>query len=331
MPKANSAGAYDIPKLKTWIYSVFVTAVNDKLNFLAAKRNSWTSDTECKEYMEICSECDSLEKTRAKILGVYEQINDLEWVSECVDHDIVLTPISPRKYIKEVILDKNTKNIFMSATILDYEFFVKEHDLDPAKTCFVSCESTFPVENRPILYIPVGKLEYNNIEKSMKPFAEAVKAILKEHKNEKGVIFASSYAQTRELIEQVGDKRLITHTNAKDKPEMMEKHEKSKNTVIVSPTIHEGVDLVGDLSRFQIVLKIPFPSLGSLSIKRRAELYPDWYSYCTALLLIQCTGRSVRSDTDWATSYILDSNFGWWYKRNKKMFPKYWSDALHLS
>jgi Rad3-related DNA helicase len=257
-------------------------------------------------------------------------VNSKEWVCENVDGDILLTPITPRKFMKKVLLEKNDKNIFMSATILNYEFFLKEHDLDPAKTCFISCDSTFPLENRPIMFLPCGKLDYNNIAKSMVPFANTVKEILKEHKNEKGLILVSSYAQAKELIKQVNDPRLITHDNSKDKKDMMDIHHASNNTVIVSPTSHEGVDLKDDASRFQIILKIPFPSLGSLSIKKRAELYPEWYAHRTALTLVQGTGRSIRSETDFATTYILDENFGWWYKKWNHIFPKYWKDALHF-
>jgi ATP-dependent DNA helicase DinG len=105
-------------------------------------------------------------------------------------------------------------------------------------------------------------------------------------------------------------------------------HKSSKDTVIVSPSMHEGVDLKEDLSRFQVILKMPFMSLGSYSIKRRCELYPEWYAYQTVLTLIQSTGRSIRSDTDKATTYILDTNFGWFHAKWRKFFPPYWTNSI---
>jgi Rad3-related DNA helicase len=92
--------------------------------------------------------------------------------------------------------------------------------------------------------------------------------------------------------------------------------------------MHEGVDLKEDLSRFQIITKLPFPSLGSKIVQGRRRAVPEWYDYTTALKLIQATGRSVRTETDTAATYILDVAFDWFYRRNRKLFPRYWQEAV---
>ena len=95
--------------------------------------------------------------------------------------------------------------------------------------------------------------------------------------------------------------------------------------------LNPGVDLPGDLCRVQVVMKMPFASLGDKQVARR--LYSKdgqlWYSVSTVRTLVQMTGRAMRSSDDWCTTYILDRQFveNVW-KKSKRLLPKWWSDAL---
>jgi Rad3-related DNA helicase len=260
---------------------------------------------------------------------IIKELNPEGWVAERTDDAIKMSPLRPTPFMKEVVTKLNDRNIVMSATILDGKFLMKEYDLDPAETLFFTAPSPFPKENRPIYFVPTGRIVHDQMVNTMKPFAEMVKMLLNDaHPNERGIIFTSSYAQVKELMRQVNDRRLVTHEGSAGKPKMMERHRIVPNSVIVSPSMHEGVDLKEDLSRFQIVLKVPYPSLGSKVIAARNEVEPEWYNYITALSLIQSTGRSVRSETDKATTYILDEAFGRFSSRWSRFLPPYWTEAL---
>jgi Rad3-related DNA helicase len=91
-----------------------------------------------------------------------------------------------------------------------------------------------------------------------------------------------------------------------------------------------GVDLKDDLSRFQIIIKIPFPYLGSEKIKMRQKTNKDWYSWKTIVDLIQMYGRSIRSHEDYAETYILDSSFSDVLRYNSKLIPTWFSDAIKI-
>jgi ATP-dependent DNA helicase DinG len=86
--------------------------------------------------------------------------------------------------------------------------------------------------------------------------------------------------------------------------------------VLISPSLALGIDLKDDLSRFQIITKVPYPSLGDRYIREKFERDKQWYNLRTALRLIQAVGRSVRSKDDWAHTYVLDSNLGNFIVRN---------------
>jgi Rad3-related DNA helicase len=92
----------------------------------------------------------------------------------------------------------------------------------------------------------------------------------------------------------------------------------------------EGVDLSDALSRFQIICKTPYPYLGDAVTQKKMQLNPDWYPYQTAKTLIQALGRSVRSEEDFAVSYILDSDFSYFYKRNDRFFPEDFERTLRF-
>ncbi len=67
--------------------------------------------------------------------------------------------------------------------------------------------------------------------------------------------------------------------------------------------------IISNISRFQILLKVPYPNISSNKIKSRQISNPKWYNYATCLEIKQSYGRIVRSDTDYGDTFILDSCF----------------------
>jgi Rad3-related DNA helicase len=78
------------------------------------------------------------------------------------------------------------------------------------------------------------------------------------------------------------------------------------------------LDLKDNQSRFQIVVKIPYPSRADRWIETKRKMDGGkWYNWQTALRLVQSCGRSIRSKDDWAKTYILDSAFARFISENK--------------
>lgn len=130
-----------------------------------------------------------------------------------------------------------------------------------------------------------------------------------------------SYKILNYLMKTLKDRRLLFQdTTNRDK--ILAKHIKSTEpTVLVSPSMTEGVDLKDDLSRFQIICKLPFPYLGDQLVQKRKERWDWWYSFETAKVLIQGIGRSVRNEEDYAVTYILDEAWANFWKYNSNLFP----------
>ena len=98
------------------------------------------------------------------------------------------------------------------------------------------------------------------------------------------------------------------------------------NSVLISPSLFEGIDLPNDYSRFQIFVKAPYPSLSNKRIKYIFEKYPDIYETMTLYKVIQGFGRSTRSNTDYSITYALDRNIARLFFNSKNK----WKDEFKV-
>jgi ATP-dependent DNA helicase DinG len=241
--------------------------------------------------------------------------NPHNWVLETYfneKHDqkeLSLEPIWAYDYLDKYVWSKYDMVILMSGTILDKRLFVDLNGLDLDKTVYYSVPSPFPVENRPIYYMPLGKMSYAKKEETFKNYVSYLHKILKKYDGKKGIIHTNSFELSNWIQRSVDNPRLVFHESS-NKDEMLRKHFETEDpTVFVSPSVGTGVSFDHDRSRFQIIAKIPYPSLGSQKNKMRQKNNPEWYAWKTVCGLLQMTGRSVRSKTDFADTIIIDGSF----------------------
>jgi len=184
------------------------------------------------------------------------------------------------------------------------------------------------VENRPIMVFPIGNMSSEHIDQTLPKMVEAIREILKEHKNQKGIIHAHSFKVAQFIKKNLRSNRLIFHDSS-DREEALQKHLTSKEpTVLVSPSMSEGVDLRDELARFQVLVKVPYPSLGDKLVKKRMHRWSWWYPMQTIKTIVQSVGRGVRSETDHAVTYILDADWGRFYGKHKDLFPDAFKAAV---
>ena len=218
--------------------------------------------------------------------------------------------------------------VFMSATILSKEIFCSVNGLNPNLTAYYEIDTPFKKENRPIFYLKIGKMNMLNKEETFQKQIPWINKILEKYKNKKGIIHCTTYEIAFWVRDNIQNSRLLFH-DVENRNEILEKHLSSiEPTVLVSPSMSNGIDLKEDLARFSIILKIPFPSLGSKKIVSRKNTNKDYYSNATISELLQTYGRTIRSETDKSATFILDSNFSDLLKYNSDKIPKYFLDAI---
>lgn len=261
-----------------------------------------------------------------RTLAVYDADR---WITEYDDKAFKMTPLFAYDFSKQSLFDVGDKILLMSGTILDKQSYCRNLGIDVNQCGFLSLDSPFPIQNRKIFIILSGNMSRKYIEKTMPKLVDDIEKILYLHEGQKGIIHVSSHKMARDIYKGVGSDRLIIVDDFYNRDQMLEHHYQSESdTVLISPSMMEGLDLKDQLSRFQIIAKVPFPNLGSRYISMKKDLIQKWYQYQTAKLMVQSYGRSIRSKDDYAVTYILDQSFLWFYKMNKRLFPEYFTAAI---
>ncbi len=270
--------------------------------------------------------------------------SDINWVAQIEtnlrkgkkqnEKTLVYKTVDVAPHAQKYLYSKGAHVICMSATILNPVAFAESVGIPKDDYVAISHDSPFPVENRMVYMQGCGSMTRKDKDETLPRMVEEIEKLLTEFDGKKGIIHTHTYANAQFLRDNISNKyakRLLFHDSS-DRDEILEFHkETKKDTVLVSPSMAEGVDLKDDLSRFQIIMKVPYPYLGDPLIQRKNELSNTWYGYQTVKIVCQMIGRSVRSQEDTAETFILDSNFGNFYRRSKKLFPSWFRDAYTIA
>lgn len=271
------------------------------------------------------------------ILKKYDEEPE-NWIVEVNKEDkfvqsLVFKPINIGQWAEDIYFSKGKRNLLMSGTIVNFEKFMKGLGLESDEVKKLRMAPMFPPENQPTYNINIGKLnkdtlDIRNPNNKYHDVVLGVDLALTCFPDFKGIIHTTNYTMTNYIKEnsKFAD-RILTH-DSKNREEVMEYHMTTENpTVVCSPSFFEGADLKDDLSRFQVIPKVPYPYVGK-DDKRMMKLMeqdPDIVDHMTKIRLIQTKARSIRSPTDYAVTITLDSNFGFFQKKNKKELELYFN------
>lgn len=175
-------------------------------------------------------------------------------------------------------------------------------------------------------------MNFQNKASTLPKIADAMDKLLRARPTVKGLIHTNSYEMNRLLTQALRaaghGSRIVTHGPGGAEAAIEHHITSDAATVLCSPAMTEGLDLRDDLSRFQVIVKVPYPPFKDPYVVARRDRDKDWYSWQTAMRLIQATGRSVRSETDYAETYVVDSNFGDFRRLNQRLLPAWWRAAV---
>lgn len=224
--------------------------------------------------------------------------------------------------------------IFLSATI-DNENFSNGLGMNDCAFIDMS-KSPFSKENREIKFLNVRQLRQSSPLEDRIAVINHMSSLLEKHKTECGLILTSSKKRCFEILKYLPKeqhKRIqIAHSENDDGStieEILEIHKNTKNGVLLSSSLWQGVDLKDALSRFQIIEKCPYLYLGDKRVMIKKTKDPNWYLYQTTMKLLQGFGRSIRSEKDHAVTYVLDGAVQNLLRYNKNMVPVAYHDVIY--
>ena len=222
--------------------------------------------------------------------------------------------------VYKFLMSNSQYRIFVSATIggkapyddnMGFKHLIKDGEDGISKMDIMP--STFDFEKSKIYFYNKFKMSYKEKETSFPHLKQiAYNICSKKFPNSKGIIQTGSYALAKQIYNDAPyeiQQRMLLYNGSKEKTSSIEFHKMSNDTILVGPTLVEGVDLPGDDCRFIVILKVPYPSLADKIVKAKIKLFPLWYNSTTSNAIIQGIGRGIRYDGDYCETYILDACF----------------------
>lgn len=215
--------------------------------------------------------------------------------------------------LKRYFHTKSECELLMSATIGDFNEYAKLSGLDCSSTNVMRIPSTFDFTRSPIFYSPNDKMSYANKHIALPHIKDEIISICQANQTSQGIIQTGNYENSEFLANSLPDdilSRCIFYTGSKAKNDALEKFIESGlahgNSILIGPTLIEGLNFPNDMCRFQICMKVPYAHLGSEYIRKKKDLIDGWYKYDAITKICQGIGRGIRYKSDWCKTYILD-------------------------
>jgi Rad3-related DNA helicase len=267
----------------------------------------WCKDVHCKleDYCEIIDKT-GLEK-------MVKNPNDTNIIFNCIDEYYLLN--------KHVFSQFGFK-LLMTATMGKPADFMRNHGISNAK--YFKMDSHFNWERSPIYFYPGRKMSARYLADNLEWATTTLVDILTRHPRHSGIIHTGSYELGQKLwnaLPKEKRKRVLLYKGSEEKDIMLKKMRKKEGLVLMGPSLLEGLNLIDDQSRFQVFMKVPYPHLGDKFVAAKLAFSQKWYNWKTSVSVLQGTGRSVRSDDDWAITYLVDGCFADLFQSAGDQFP----------
>jgi len=254
------------------------------------------------------------------------------WVADQSENRaITVKPLDPARYLHHTVWDRGNRFALLSATILNKDAFCRSAGLNPDNVALVDVPHTFPVQNRPLYDVTQGKMTYEHRDETLPKVARSIVQVMAKHDDEKGLIHAHSYAiadRLHELLDDFGVADRVRGHDSENRDAALSGWKRSTGAdVFVSVKMEEALDLNGDLCRWQVLCKAPYPNTNDSRVAQRLEDGQWGWYYRTALrTVIQACGRVVRAPDDHGATYLADSSLVDLFERARHDMPE-WFEA----
>lgn len=228
-------------------------------------------------------------------------------------------PIDAGKFLPDMMWSKLTNVIFTSATITaanSFDYFYRETGIKKAEELKV--ESPFDYSKQAELLIPLNFPDPGN-KNFLKELVIELKKIISKSRGSTMVLFTSyrmlnyCYNNLKDELEEQGI-RILSQSKL-SRNYIMQEFRAEYNTVIFgTSSFWEGVDLPGDILKYLIVVKLPFPVPGEPLYQAKEDLLKakglnPFYNLALPQAVIkfrQGFGRLIRSKNDKGLIILFD-------------------------
>lgn len=312
-----------------WLEDDYQPAVQSQAELLQALNDS---DEQAKESYEVSQHLLKVDTFIARSKA--DPRGWVFWREEGRDRQLslIVRPLDAAPYFDRLVAKRSPVRVYLSAFLGPKAIFCSELGLDPKRVAWMRFGSSFSPESRPVHLLSVGSMSRQNAEVTLPSLLKMVLRIAKVHATTRGILHTNSYRLADDVVnalELAGmGKRLVYPKNAEERDEALKQHAAQEDAILISPSVGEGFDFRGDRARWQIILKCPYPSLSDQHTVVRAERDPAWYKSETVKHFVQTCGRICRSDDDFGSTYVLDSDVARVLKETEDSLPRWFKAAL---
>jgi ATP-dependent DNA helicase DinG len=258
------------------------------------------------------------------LVRIRDNLND-QWIISWRELPI-LKPVWVNEFAGEFF--RNWRwTVFMSATLPKRSVLSTLLGLDPRLIYEREVPSIFPAADRPIYYRPMARMNHEGRAAGVSAIAKAVNKLMQAHPDEKILVHTNDTFTQMELAALLEDQsRVLTHDTQSRVGMAKLFTTTTEPKVLISPSMESGLD-VPDL-KINVIARTLWPSLGDKWVKRRQDLWPEWYQWKAAMSMIQAIGRVPRKENVKVMTYILDQTFETLWRNAEKHFPNYIKEAI---
>ena len=312
--------------------------VNEKGESLCPERSETHETFTIKNIRDIINAKNNLNDN----LKLIDEIKTKQEEKFDLEEHFVMTQDSQKKILKleplkigiqaQKLFDHFKNVIFMSSTIHE-ELFRNEMSLEKDEYEYIRIKNPIDKDDRVVYHnsgTKVEKWDKLHKETTIKKITDKISKIMTHRPDKKGIILTNSYPDVKIISEHLRKidpdsyKRLTkkfdnnneTSTDEgeeKSNEKLLYEHKIKPNSVLLSPSMWEGVDLKGSDGEFVIIATAPImPQTEKrnprAAAKKRYATEQDnqWWIMRNAFKLLQGTGRCSRSKGDKSEIFILD-------------------------
>lgn len=243
----------------------------------------------------------------------------------------IFTPEYVGNLSEKYLLQYGEKRLLMSGTIYSKNLYCRLNGLKPDETCFIKIGSSFPKANRPIYLKDQYSVDTSHKawDENFKEMITNIKTIMSVFHDKKGLIHAPSYHASLVLHNALKDtNRIVIHDKDNFQEKLLSFYESAEPQVFISPICQQGVDFKDDRSRFQIILRVPYPNTSDKLMAKKVKEEFSYYNYLALVSFGQQIGRINRSENDFGVTILMDKRFNAFISRNKSILPRWLTEAI---
>lgn len=241
----------------------------------------------------------------------------------------------PFKKLYDEMITNDGALCLMSATMQSEEYIQKTFSIAD-KMLYFNANSGWDKALRPVILMKGLRLNSKVIEEKKYDIANIIKEMVEIASSyNKNILVHTHNNKLRNFLVDyfMNDERIISH----DLPQMGHPFTaqeafntfcNSRGKVLISASMGEGLDFKGEICEVQVIVKIPYPNMIDVWVKRKSELDSSYMSQEAVLALEQMIGRVHRTETDFGLTIILDSAFLFLAQKSVKLDSEAWDNLI---